>query len=331
MKDEDFQEVLDRVEKDKSEATASQYLTKIEDFRGWLQESDDKPSFEDVDMFDVEDWLELLDERYNNASSVGKGSSALVAAFEQLEKLGRTGRIEADVDYELWARHGTPAEQADYSADDTDSYKSKQSKENIKYLKPEQINEMAREAERLRDNLIIRTLFQTGCRCSEFVEIRLEDIDLEERSINIRGKGRKNRTVYFQDNVKFLLDIWIDERRPSIFHAEDSPYLTPTSHSENITTYTVEEVVRSCAEAANLQTVYGTSSTGVDLHSVTPHVLRHSFAMAALKEGWNVYNLSQALGHANTEITTSTYLHEDDDEVRKAWRSRGPAAPDTSS
>lgn len=321
MNDDDFQQVLSRVERNKADSTASQYVSKIRKFREWLQEQG--KDFEEADAIDVEDWLAELDEFYSNASSVGKGSAALVAAYDELMKLVQAGRIDAETGE--WARYGTPPEQADYTPRDTDTQKARESKEDLHFLKAEQVDAMAKEAGKLRDELIIRLLFQTGMRVSELCEIRKKDVDTDERSIKIRGKGRKNRTVYYQPSLDLLMDVWQTERRPAVFHAEDSPYLFPTSHSENITKYTVGEIVREAADTAGFQEVYGTNTEGVELHSVTPHVLRHSFAMAAISNDWDVYTLSQALGHESTEITTSTYLHDDADSVRAAYHDRGPA------
>ena len=321
MNDDEFQQVLSRVERNKADSTATQYLSKIKAFRDWMQEQG--KSFEEADAIDVEDWLAELDEYYSNASSVGKGSAGLVAAFEEIKKLSQAGRIDADTGE--WGRYGTPPEQADYTPTDTGTKKARESKEDLEYLKPNQVDAMAKEADKLRDELIIRLLFQTGMRVTELCEIRQKDINTEERSINIRGKGRKNRTVFYQPSLDLLMDIWQNERRPAVYYAEESPYLFPTSHSENITRETVAEIVRKAADGAGLQETYGTNTEGIELHSVTPHVLRHSFAMAAISNDWDVYTLSQALGHESTEITTSTYLHDDEDAVRKAYHDRGPA------
>lgn len=316
MNDDDFEQLLSRVGRDKSDSTRTQYVSKVRDFREWL----DGKALEEVHAVDVEDWLDHLENKYSNASSVGKGSAALVATYEELNKLIDAGRIDGSG----WVAD-TPPQRASHTPSDTDSKKAREEKEDLHYLNPEQVNDMAQEAEKLRDELIIRLLFQTGLRVSELCEIRLSDVDLDKRSIRVRGKGRKNRTVFFQQNAKFLLDRWITERRPAVFYAEESEYLFPTSHSENITHYTVGEIVRESADRAGLQKVYGTNTEGVDLHLVTPHVLRHSFAMAALSNDWDIYTLSQALGHESTEITTSTYLHDDEEAVRRAFRNRGPA------
>lgn len=318
MNDNEFQQIISRVEMNKSDSTAAQYVSKIKKFRDWIREQGKE--FEEADALDIEDWLAELDEFYSNSSSVGKASAALVAAFDELNKLIVAGRIEGQGWPEI-----TPPKRADYSPSDTDTQKQRESKEDLHYLKPEQVDTMAKETEKLRNELIIRLLFQTGVRVSELCEIREKDVDTDKRRIKIRGKGRKNRTVYYQPSLDLLIDIWQSERRPAVFHAENSPYLFPTSHSENITRYSVAEIVRDAADEAGFQEIYGTNTEGVELHAVTPHVLRHSFAMEAIANDWDVYTLSQALGHESTDITTSTYLHDDADSVRDAYRNRGPA------
>ncbi|WP_255349684.1 site-specific integrase [Halostagnicola sp. A56] len=95
----------------------------------------------------------------------------------------------------------TPADRASYTPNDKSTVKSRKSKEDLHYLKPEQVDTMAQESGKLRDELIIRLLFQTGLRVSELIGIELSDIDQNNRSINVRGKGRKNRTVYYQPSL----------------------------------------------------------------------------------------------------------------------------------
>lgn len=252
-----------------------------------------------------------------------KAQAALVATYTELNKLIEARRIDADG----WIRE-TPAERADYSPDDNSSYRSRENREDLEWLTPEEVDTLANATERLQDELLIRLTFQTGVRVTELCEIRLSDVNREERQIQIRGKGRKNRKVYYQPSLQLLIDVWIDERRPAVYYVDSSPFLFPTSHSENITRQTVEEVVREAAKEADLQEVYGENADGHELHTVTSQILRHSFAMSALNDGWDVYTLSKALGHADTETTTSTYLHDDEDKVRRAFRNRGPSSAD---
>ena len=87
-------------------------------------------------------------------------------------------------------------------------------------------------------------------------------------------------------------------------------------------------MVREAADRVELQEAYGRNADGHKLRTVTPHVLRHSFAMAAFDNGWDVYTLSQALGHADAETTTSTYLRDDKEQKKRAFLERGPATDD---
>lgn len=333
MKNSDFEKVIRRVRNNKSAQTANQYLPKIRRFRKWLNYGEPTPeydayirepkSFEEADAIDIEDWLAELDDTYNNASSVGKADAGLLAAFDELNKLIEADRINA----EGWNRE-TPADRADYTPDDKGTYKSREYHQDFNWLKPEEVDRLANHTERLRDELIVRLLFQTGCRVSELCDIRRSSIDWDARSIEIRGKGRKNRTVYYQSSLDLLMDVWDKDRRPAVYYADDSDYLFPTSHSEQITPQTIQEIVREAAKRADLQNTYGPTSDGATRYTVTPHVLRHSFAMAALDRGWDVYTLSRALGHADTETTTSTYLHDDEDKVRRAFAERGVFSDD---
>jgi len=319
MNDDEFEQLIRRVESNKSEATATQYVPKIRDFREWLQSRG--TVFEEADAIDIEDWLARLDEKYTNASSVGKGDAALVAAYDELNKLIQAGRIDAD--NSEWGRFGTPAEQASYTPKDSSTYRSRETREDVEYLTPAEVDKLAKHTQTLRDELIIRLMFQTGVRVTELCTIRDKDVKPDERKIPIRGKGRKNRSVYYQPSLDILMDAWRNERRPAVYYAEESPYLFPTSHSECITRQTVEDVVREAAKRADLQETYGPTADGHTRHTVTPHVLRHSFAMAALDNGWDIYTLSQALGHADAETTTSTYLHDDEERKRRAYRLNG--------
>jgi len=83
-------------------------------------------------------------------------------------------------------------------------------------------------------------------------------------------------------------------------------------------------VVLRAAEDAGLQEVYDTSVDGHELRLITPHTLRHSFAMAALDRGMNLKLLSSALGHANMSMTAHTYLHVSNKGIIQRYQRFGP-------
>jgi len=159
-----------------------------------------------------------------------------------------------------------------------------------RYLTPEEVQAIINAADNLRNKLIVSLLFCTGMRVSELVSIRVSDVDLEEGSIRVRGKGGKERVVFFDSRSRQLLAEYL----PTVKGCE---YLFPAKGGEGHMHYvTVERVIRRLARAAGLK------------KRVTPHVLRHSFATISLAKGMDVREIQELLGHASLR-TTQVYTH----------------------
>ncbi len=165
----------------------------------------------------------------------------------------------------------------------------KRPRELPRYLTPEEVQAMVDAAESLRDKLIVSLLFSTGMRVSELVGIEVSDVNLEEGSIRVRGKGWRERIVFFDGRTRELLVRYLSEVKPS-------RYLFPGRSGRHLHYVTVERVVKRLAERAGLG------------KRVTPHVLRHSFATYSLARGMDVREIQELLGHANLS-TTQVYTH----------------------
>jgi len=158
-----------------------------------------------------------------------------------------------------------------------------------RYVTPEDVQAMIDAASSLRDKLIVSLLFCTGMRVSELVNIEVSDVNLEEGSIRVRGKGGKERIVFFDSRTKELLLQYLEAERPD-------GYLFPGRNGGHIHYVTVERIVKRLAKAAGLR------------KKVTPHVLRHSFATLSLLRGMDVREIQELLGHASLR-TTQIYTH----------------------
>lgn len=158
-----------------------------------------------------------------------------------------------------------------------------------RYLTPEEVKRMLEVAESLRDKLMVSLLYTTGMRVSELVTIEVHDVNLEEGSIRVRGKGSKERVVFFDSRTRELLRQYLQAGR--LDH-----YLFPGKNGGHLHYVTVERVVRKLAEAAGIK------------KRVTPHVLRHSFATYSLARGMDVREIQELLGHASLR-TTQVYTH----------------------
>lgn len=170
----------------------------------------------------------------------------------------------------------------------------------------------------LRNELIIRLLYQTGLRRAELSKVRLSDVDRDEREINVQSdKSWISRVVPYQPSLDFLFSQWLEGGyRSAEPTADTSPYLFPSKKGEKITPKTVGRVVKRAAENAGLQTVMYVDAGGRERFKITAHTLRHTFARGALDPDVgsgqiNLRDLQQLMGHKRL-ATTERYLPNTD-------------------
>ncbi len=151
-----------------------------------------------------------------------------------------------------------------------------------------------------RDRAILLVLVQTGLRVSELTSLCPANVVLAAGAhVRCEGKGRKNRCTPLRRDAVEALSAWIDEQRP----APTDP-LFPSSRGGRISTDAVERLVAKHARRA------GRSCPSFSEKHVTPHVLRHSAAMALREQGVDLSVIALWLGHESVE-TTQMYLHAD--------------------
>lgn len=147
-----------------------------------------------------------------------------------------------------------------------------------------------RKFTRTRDKLILSLLYSSGLRVSELVSLKVNDIDLKDRTIRIRGKGNKDRMVLFDQKTKKLIEDYLHER------TWESEYLFLNRFGKPLTPRYIQITIKNYAIKAGIK------------KKVTPHILRHSFATHLLKNGVDIRAIQQLLGHSNlstTQIYTS--------------------------
>ena len=152
----------------------------------------------------------------------------------------------------------------------------------------------------VRNKLIIHLLLDSGIRLNELVNIKLTDIDFNDRSIKVFGKGSKERYVFFTTKTLNKLEEWLEHRK-SIAIDE---YLFVNYKGKKITPRSVERVVKRVGEL-----------NGLDLH---PHMLRHTFATDLLNKGADIRMIQELLGHENLD-TTQIYTHISDGRVKEVY------------
>jgi len=151
-----------------------------------------------------------------------------------------------------------------------------------------------------RDHALLLTALQTGLRVGEIVALRRDDVAFGTGShVRCYGKSRKLRCTPLRPDVSKALRAWLSE----IDSASDAPVF-PSSRGGRLSHDAVQRLVAKHAAAASRR------CRSLAKKRVTPHVLRHSAAMALLHSGVDRTVIAMWLGHESVE-TTQIYLHAD--------------------
>jgi len=156
---------------------------------------------------------------------------------------------------------------------------------------------------------MINVLVYSGIRVSELCSLDLDDIDLEEGVLHVRGgKGDKDRIVLIAEpciaSLRTYLSIRNREKSASraLFISHKKGRFSPVS---------VERIIKNQAKLAGIN------------KKVTPHVLRHTFATSVLRNGGDIRFIQQLLGHSSI-ATTEIYTHIDEDALREMYNKHVP-------
>lgn len=163
-----------------------------------------------------------------------------------------------------------------------------------------------------RNLLIIRMLYATGVRVSELVNISLEDININERTIRIFGKGSKERMVVFGNHTKDILELYLDDGRYKLSNNSNN-YLFLNKDGKRLSDRYVRNIINDIIFKAS-----------IEMH-VSPHMLRHTFATGMLNNGADLVSVKEMLGHESLN-TTSIYTHVSDDKIREIYNKAHPRA-----
>lgn len=138
--------------------------------------------------------------------------------------------------------------------------------------------------EDIRDRAIMETLYATGVRVSELLQIKLEDIKWENRQIWIRkGKGNKERFVLFTYDCAERLKKYLEQQK------QDSEYLFPNNRGGHLSRVFVEKRFQAFTKALGFK--------------VVPHTMRHTFAAHLAEKNMPQSYIQELLGHVNINST----------------------------
>ena len=153
----------------------------------------------------------------------------------------------------------------------------------------------------LRNRLLIEMLYATGCRVSEIANIKISDINFNNNSIKIFGKGSKERIVYFGDYARYYLDLYLNRNINN-----NGKYLFVNENNDKMDITEIEKIIKDI--------VYNLS---IKSH-VTPHTFRHTFATHLLNNGADIKTVQELLGHSSLN-TTGIYTHVSNERLKEIY------------
>lgn len=192
----------------------------------------------------------------------------------------------------------------------------------IKYLTMEEIKEIEQNIDNIRDKAVFQMLYRTGLRVSELANLTKQDLDLNstDKAIAVavtKGKGGKDRTVYIdQDTLKLLNKMIYKRTRKN--KPDTTDYLFTARTNNKLSDTSIQQLIKKYAIATDEKNLENDIKTDYT-ERLTPHTLRHSFAIYLINEvGKPLNEVQKLLGHTNLS-TTSIYLDIDSKHIKKSY------------
>ena len=168
----------------------------------------------------------------------------------------------------------------------------------------------------LRDRAILETLYSAGLRVSELVGINMQDLDLEDGLVRVRGKGKKERLAPLGSHALRAIRRWNRARTSLPSGKQQGESSIPLFLNKFGTRLTTRSVARMLEKYLK--------QTGLDLRT-SPHTLRHSFATHLLDRGADIRSVQELLGHKSL-VTTQIYTHVSTAGLLKVYEKAHPRA-----
>jgi len=169
-----------------------------------------------------------------------------------------------------------------------------------------------------RDRAIIEFLYATGIRVGELVGINIADVDLREKMVRVTGKRKKQRIVPFGEPALEVLILYMDQTRGVFLNncpaaARDVNALFLNYQGTRITTRSVGRMIDKYIKLCT------------DIHDISPHSLRHTFATHLLDQGADLRDIQELLGHARL-TTTQIYTQVSMEKMIEVYDRSHPKA-----
>jgi len=281
------------LEKNYSKHTVSAYENDIQSFTDFCQEEFGFGNINEVDYNSIRSWIIALVNSNISNRSVNRKVASLKAYYRFLQRIG-------DLDTNPLAKH-------------------KALKTSKKIEVPFSEEEMRRILSQLpfednfegkRDKLIIELLYTTGIRRSELLNLKINDVDLTDKSLKVLGKRNKERIIPLLASTIDLFVSYFSDRN-GLEKIMDKEYVFLAGSGNKLYETLVYRIIN------------GYFSEVSSKVKRSPHILRHTFATHLLNKGADLNSVKELLGHSSL-ASTQVYTHNSIAELKKIHSSAHP-------
>ncbi|HUJ82964.1 MAG TPA: site-specific tyrosine recombinase XerD [Candidatus Acidoferrales bacterium] len=282
-----------RVEKGLAENTLQAYRRDIEKFSAFARQR--KLTTNTVQRGDIVDFLGSLYRK-------GLDSRSVARHLVTIRNFFRFALMEGHVD--------------DDPAATIESPKFRQSLP--EFLSVEEVDRLLQQPDTnsttgIRDRAMIELMYSCGLRVSELCGLRVADLQREEGCLRCIGKGNKERLVPVGRQALEMVQRYLREARPKLLREGSSPFLFLGQTGQGINRVAFWKLLRDYGRKAGLR------------KSLTPHMLRHSFATHLLDRGADLRSVQMMLGHSDIS-TTQIYTHVVEERLKQVYKAHHPRA-----
>ncbi len=269
-----------QVERYYSKNTVNNYLLDINQFNEFC-----KKDFQEVLLVDIEHYIAHLNKNYSE-NSMHRKFSSIKSCFKYLNS------------YELINNY--PFNNVKLKKNSKRLPKALNNEDVLRILDIQHNNDKYSS----RDQVMFEVLYATGMRISELINVKITDVNIEERLIKVFGKGGKQRYVPFGPKTKECIKIYIDTYRYEF--PNNSEYLLVNKQGRQISRQGCSKIIKK----------YG-KIVGID--NLSAHMFRHSIATHLLNNGMDLKIVQEILGHSDI-TTTQIYTHIAKDKLNQEYQ-----------
>lgn len=265
-----------RETKNISDNTESSYRRDLEKLFAYLSRETSFQGWKNVKRYELEEYVHLLKEEGYAASSISRNIASIHTFFQFISS------------------------SCDGADDPSRSLKPpKIERRDPEILSAQQLNMLMlqpdlRTSKGVRDSAMLELLAATGIRVSELLNLRMDDIHLQQNTITCVDRTHE-RIIPFSDEAKKALVRYLDKARNSFISGESESALFTNCQGRPMSRQGFWKIVKAYAHKAGIQ------------QDITPHTLRHSFAYHMLEKGADLRSVQKIMGHSDIS-TTQAYL-----------------------